>query len=195
MSSKRIGIYPGTFDPIHVGHIAFALQVLENAKLDYLYFLPERLPRRKEGVTHYAHRTAMLRRAIRPHARFGILDIPDKRFTVMKTLPNIRRIVGSDTALVFLFGSDVAAYLPTWPHAEVFAREAEFCIGLRGGADLVAVRRAMQTLVPDEKCTIIHTFAADVSSSKVRRAIRAGQWAYGVLRSAYSYAKQEWLYV
>lgn len=193
--AKRIGIYPGTFDPVHVGHIAFALQALESAKLDYLYFLPERRPRRKGDVTHYGHRVAMLRRAIRPHARFGLLDVPERHFTVVKTLPGIRRFVDSEATLVFLFGSDVATYLPAWPYIEALTREAEFCIGLRSGATEEAVRSVMTAVVRDDKITVIHAFAADVSSSKVRRAIHAERWAYGVLRSVYGYAKQEWLYV
>ena len=180
---------------MHVGHIAFALQAVKDARLDHLYFLPERQPRRKTGVTHYGHRVAMLRRAIRPHASFGILDLPDRYFTVIKTLPGIRHFVGRDVVPVFLFGSDVADYLPTWPHADGLAREAEFCIGLRKGADEKTTRRSMEQLVPPDKITFIHAFASDISSSKVRRAIRTGRWAYGVLRSVYNYAKQEWLYV
>ena len=46
----RIGIYAGTFDPVHAGHVAFALQSLEAAKLDRVYFLPERRPRGKRQV-------------------------------------------------------------------------------------------------------------------------------------------------
>jgi cytidyltransferase-like protein len=63
-TQSRIGIYSGTFDPVHAGHMAFALQAMQEAKLDRLYFLPERRPRYKQGVEHFAHRVAMLERAI-----------------------------------------------------------------------------------------------------------------------------------
>jgi len=100
----RVGIYPGTFDPVHVGHIAFALQAMKSAKLDYLYFLPERSPRRKTDITHYGHRVAMLRRAIRPHVQFGLLDLPTKQFSVLKTLPELRKHVGQEATVVFVVG-------------------------------------------------------------------------------------------
>jgi nicotinate-nucleotide adenylyltransferase len=47
---KKIGIFAGTFDPIHEGHVAFAQAVLADLSLDKIYFLPERQPRRKTNV-------------------------------------------------------------------------------------------------------------------------------------------------
>lgn len=195
MNHRRVGIYAGTFDPVHVGHIAFALQAMTVARLDYLYFLPERSPRRKEAVTHYGHRVAMLRRAIRPHANFGILDLSDKHFTVLKSLPAMRRSVGPDARLIFLVGSDVAMYLPTWEHVDTLAREVELCIGLRGSATEGMITRVLLPLFSHTQLYITRAFASDVSSSKVRSAIRGQRWAYGLLRSVYGYARLEWLYI
>jgi len=192
----RVGIYPGTFDPVHVGHIAFALQAMKSAKLDYLYFLPERSPRRKTDITHYGHRVAMLRRAIRPHVQFGLLDLPTKQFSVLKTLPELRKHVGQEATVVFLVGSDVAMYLPSWDNVETFARQAELCVGLRDDATEAMVRSVLAPLsFSNERLHIVRAFAADVSSSKVRSAIGGGRLAYGLLRSVYGYARQEWLYI
>jgi len=77
----------GTFNPVHAGHMAFALQSLKEAKLDMIYFLPERQPRHKQGVEHFAHRVAMLQRAIRPYRRFGVLELTDVNFTPERTKP------------------------------------------------------------------------------------------------------------
>lgn len=193
--NRRIGIYPGTFDPVHVGHMAFALQAMKTAKLDYLYFLPERSPRRKNHASHYGHRFAMLRRAIRPHGKLGIIDVPTKQFTVLKTIPEIRKRTGNDATLVFLVGSDVAMYLPTWDNVQVLTHQAELCVGLREKTTSSMVRNVLSPLVPEKRLYIVRAFAADVSSSKIRSAIRAGGLAYGLLRSVYSYARQEWLYL
>jgi nicotinate-nucleotide adenylyltransferase len=73
MANNRIGIYSGTFDPVHSGHISFALQSLKAAKLDKVYFLPERRPRNKQQVEHFGHRVAMLKRAIKPYPEFNVL--------------------------------------------------------------------------------------------------------------------------
>lgn len=196
LNMRRIGIYPGTFDPVHVGHIAFALQAMKTAQLDYLYFLPERHPRRKDGATHYGHRVAMLRRAIRPHVDFGLLDLTDKHFSVVKTLPELRTHIGDDATLVFLVGSDVAMYLPSWDNVEIFARNTELCVGLRGDATEAMIKNVLAPLsYSSGRLHIIHAFAADVSSSKVRSAIGGGRLVYGLLRSVYGYARQEWLYI
>src|SRR5689334_19827674 len=88
----RIGVYAGTFDPVHSGHLSFALQAQTEAKLDEVYFLPERMPRHKTGVEHYGHRVAMLKRAIEPHAALSLVELVDKRFTVNKTMPQLHRV-------------------------------------------------------------------------------------------------------
>ena len=81
---SKVGIFSGTFDPVHAGHIAFALEAMESAGLDKVYFLPESMPRRKSGVTHYAHRLAMLELALKPYNKLSILELPDKQFSVVK---------------------------------------------------------------------------------------------------------------
>ena len=78
----RVGIYAGTFDPVHVGHISFALQSLTAANLDSIYFAPERRPRNKQQVEHFAHRVAMIKRAIRPYRKFAILELVDTSFSI-----------------------------------------------------------------------------------------------------------------
>jgi nicotinic acid mononucleotide adenylyltransferase len=72
---SRIGIYAGTFDPVHAGHVSFALHAMTVAQLDEVYFLPERLPRYKPGAAHFAHRVAMLKRAVKPHPDLQIIEL------------------------------------------------------------------------------------------------------------------------
>src|SRR3569623_1388715 len=114
---SRVGIYAGTFDPVHAGHISFALQALEAAQLDQVCFLPERKPRGKEGVEHFGHRVAMLRRAIKPYRQFSIIELVDISFSVEQALPELQRLF-PQAQLVFLFGSDVVTNVPQWPHAD-----------------------------------------------------------------------------
>ena len=67
---KRIGIFAGTFDPVHKGHISFALQAIEAAGLDEVVFLPEPRPRHKQSVTDQSHRIAMINLAIKAYPKF-----------------------------------------------------------------------------------------------------------------------------
>ena len=131
---RRIGIYAGTFDPVHTGHVAFALQAMEKAKLDKLYFLPERRPRHKKGVEHFGHRVAMLQRAVKPHPKFAVLELDDVSFSIERTLPRLKREFLSDQ-LVFLFGSDAIQHLGNWPLAERLLASSELVIGLRSQDD------------------------------------------------------------
>ena len=91
--SKRIGIYAGAFDPVHKGHVSFALQAIELAGLDEVAFVPEPRPRNKAGVTHLSHRIAMLRLAVKGHPKLKILEVPDKQFLVATSLPRLRAAI------------------------------------------------------------------------------------------------------
>jgi nicotinate-nucleotide adenylyltransferase len=192
---SRIGIYAGTFDPVHSGHIAFALQALQATQLDKIYFLPERQPRAKPSSTHFGHRVAMLKRALAPHKQFEILELVDVNFSVQRTLPELKRqFEGSE--LVFLFGSDVVAQLADWPNAERLMREGEMVIGLRNQDDRTSLHATIETWPAQPKVVnILASYAPEVSSGKVRSALRRRQVAKGMLTSVERYSNHHWLYV
>lgn len=192
---KRIGIYPGTFDPVHTGHIAFALQSREAAKLDKIYFLPERRPRDKQNVEHFAHRVAMLRDAIKPHPQFKVIELVDISFNVQRTLPKLQSMFEGDE-LVFLFGSDIAKKLGTWPLSERLLTSSELVIGLRHEDKREEVKDAVESW-PGAPLGVrlVDSFAPEVSSSKVRNALRLNRQTRGVLRSVEKYSNRNWLYI
>ena len=194
MASKKIGIYAGTFDPVHAGHVAFALQAVEAAGLDQLYFLPERRPRGKHHVEHFGHRVAMLREAIRPHPQFAVLELPDTSFSVRYTLPRLRKQFGRKQ-LFFLFGSDVINHIQQWPQAERLLKY-ELIIGLRGKDNSEKLQRAIaEWKVQPKAVTLLNSHAPEVSSGKIRRALRLGRRAKGSLPSVARYSNRHWLYV
>ena len=192
---KRVGIYSGTFDPVHTGHITFAMQALLAARLDELYFLPERQPRRGKTPEHFGHRVAMLKRAVRPHNGMDVLEVTSKQFTVLKTLPELKKRFQNDQ-LIFLLGSDVALFMPTWPHADQLIARVEFFVGLRGDVEEKYVRDALcDAGVPENKLQIVKSFARNVTSGKIRTALRNKHSVDGLLASVNRYALQEWLYL
>jgi len=192
---NRLGIYAGTFDPVHSGHIAFALQALQAAQLDKIYFLPERQPRGKPGSTHFGHRVAMLKRALAPYKQFEILELVDVNFSVQRTLPQLKKQFES-SALVFLFGSDVVARLADWQNAERLLSGGELVIGLRNQDDRASLHAIIETWPAQPKVVnILASYAPKVSSGKVRAALRRHQSAKGVLTSVERYSNHHWLYV
>ena len=194
-TASRVGIYAGTFDPVHAGHLAFALQAIEAAKLDAVYLMPERTPVRKPHVTHYAHRVAMISHATQPYLDIEVLETEDRAFSVVKTLPRLEaRFSGAQ--LIFICGSDVLAYMHTWPRIEQLLMRAELCVGVRQGESRASVEKAIQDLpVKPLVVTVIDSYAAFVSSSTIRGAIRSHRYTSGLLQSVVVYAKREWLYV
>lgn len=192
---KRIGIYAGTFNPIHAGHIAFALQAKDAAALDELWFLPERKPRYKSGVEHFGHRVAMIRTAIKPYRQFKILELPDVSFSIAKTLPALQKTF-ADAQLVFLFGSDVVPALHRWPHIEQLFRASELVIGLRQDDEEQTIKHTIERWPSQPIDTTLFTsYAADVSSTKIRQALLHGEVSNGLLRSVQKYSNHHWLYV
>jgi nicotinate-nucleotide adenylyltransferase len=195
LKRKRIGIYAGTFDPVHAGHLAFALQSIQAADLDAVHFVPERKPRSKQGVEHFGHRVAMLNRAIRPHPQFGVIELVDVSFTIKRTLTELQKQFPHDQ-LVFLMGSDVAAVLPTWPHADKLLQTCELVIGIRDAHELEAVQLEIEDwLTKPLAATVFTSHAPEVTSSKVRHALRTGNTAKGLLHSVAKYSNKHWLYV
>lgn len=191
----RIGIYVGAFDPVHAGHVAFALQAIGEAGLDEVIFLPERRPRFRIGPEHYAHRIAMLKAALAPHPRLSVLEVVESRFSFRRTVPNLR-VMFPDAVFAFIGGMDMVASLSSWPYADVHLSQSELIVSTPPGQQETEIARLVRSAgVRPRKLRCIQNFAADVASSEIRQALRTGQYTPGLLMSVRRYAKREWLYV
>ena len=118
-AQKRIALYGGTFDPVHVGHVEIARRVSELFEIDKLLFIPAQMAPHKIGrpVTHPIHRYAMLALATQDDPRLAIstfeLDAPDRRYTV-ETIEHFQRELGDSVELFFIMGADSWAEITTW---------------------------------------------------------------------------------
>lgn len=192
---NRVGVFSGTFDPVHAGHIAFALQAMTAAKLDKLYFLPERKPRTKQGTEHFAHRLAMLKAAVRPYPDMDVLEFDDISFSVRRTLPKLR-IMFSGAQLVLLVGSDVVPDMITWPLIGQLFSEIELVVGMRENQTVKETRSHIAAWQqPPKTVTLINAHAPDVSSSSIRAGIGSRKQVKGLLKSVAKYSNRHWLYV
>ena len=188
-----MGIYSGAFDPVHAGHVAFALRAAKRAKLDRVYVMPEREPRGKQSE-HYGHRVAMIRRALRPYKHTAVLETVERRFTARRTLARLRQRFPS-AQLVFLLGSDSAKGIGSWPHVEELMRQSEVCVALRrDDSEQDAIDIFSGLSVPPQRLWLMESSERHVSSSAIRVAIGTGKTALGMLKSVYNYARREWLY-
>jgi len=167
--ARRIGIFPGTFHPIHQGHIAFALAAATTCDLQTVYFLPEHTPRGKHCPMALSDRVQYIDTAIEQHSRLDRIVLDDSQFTVARTLPLLRNQF-PDTQLTLLIGSDVAHSLPHWDDIGDLVPHVEFAIGIRSdhsATDINAVLQNSGTGHPI-RYKIITSPHADLSSTKVR---------------------------
>ena len=114
-----MGVYGGTFDPVHFGHLRIAEELAEILRLDEVRFLPAGHPRLRsdpEGSQH--HRKTMLHEAIRDNRRFLLDDREFKRSGESYSVVSLRELrnefVEKSTAFCFIMGADAFLKLPDW---------------------------------------------------------------------------------
>lgn len=193
--TKRIGIFSGVFDPIHLGHVGFALAAAREAKLDEVYFLIEAQPRRKSGVTHQAHRAAMAKLALASHSKLKLLELPDRQLSVTKTLPRLNQQF-PDAKLVFIAGADMLEHMPDWPLVGRLLEQMELLVGTKGNIEKNTIKSLIKSLpAQPKKLFIITSPSPDISSKNIRDALQSGKSAKGITPSVDGYIKKNWLYV
>lgn len=187
----RVGIYAGNFDPVHLGHITFALQTLEIARLDKIIFLPERQPQFDGALAHFGHRAAMISRAIRPYPRFYSLELPDAYLSAELTLPKLRRsFPGAE--LVLMQSSDACPDRQLKPKILNFSSNFELAIGISPGRP--APDLAWTKKFSTHRINLIEEILPPVDLQAIRGALLSGNSAVGVLASVRRYAARNWLY-
>jgi nicotinate-nucleotide adenylyltransferase len=188
-----VGVYAGSFDPIHAGHIVFALKAQKLTGLEHVYFMPERRPARQQSPEHYVHRVAMLRGALKPHRQFSVLDLPDAHLT-LASLPRLRRTVPPEAELHLL----VTASQLLWPAEPLppLYRQARLIVAVTSQdqmAEVLARFRSDEAHVAN--LTFIDISSEHISSAAVRRGLRQGRAVRGLLPSVLKYARRQWLYL
>ncbi len=191
---KRIGVLSGTFDPVHKGHIAFALLAIDKADLDMVYFAPEVKPRRKPQVTHFAHRVAMLKLATRPYKQLGVLELPDRYFLARTTLPKLQqKFPGCQIHL--LLGSDLFEHMPTWPNVELMISKVGLVVGARGTYEVSEALVKLPSLPTQPlEFHVLDSVERQTSSASIRQQLIDGKSTDQIVPSVSKYARDNWLY-
>jgi nicotinate-nucleotide adenylyltransferase len=217
---KRIALYGGTFDPVHVGHIAVAHGLLKLFGLDELLFIPAALaPHKRESkVTGALHRYALLALATRHEPQMLIstveLDQPERPYT-FETLALMQERLGHEAQLFFVMGADSWMEITTWREWErvltltnqiVVARPGyewnalhvtpevrERIVDLRGAQELAREVEASS----EAKIYVTDAVNMDVSATMIRRAIREARdadWLRLVTPAVADYIRKYGLY-
>jgi nicotinate-nucleotide adenylyltransferase len=168
----NIGLFGGTFDPVHRGHLALARTALDQYKMSRIYFVPANLPphKQRQPLSPFVHRFAMLALATGQEKAFvpSLLEAPEEDRTPARrtkdqpekpnyTIDTIRRLKQSfktSDKLFVLIGMDAFADIAKWHQAEALFRECEFVVANRPGYSLADVANALpETLRPRPEVT------------------------------------------
>ena len=193
-AQRRIALYGGTFDPVHIGHIEIARRVLQLFEIEKVVFIPAQMAPHKIGrdVTEPIHRYAMLALATQDDPQLTIssfeLDDPDRRYTV-DTIAHFQRVLGDEAELFFIMGADSWSEITTWREWERLLTMTNHIVVTRPGYEpltthvgavgerIVDLRGIKISRKGAKAQSIAFTDAVmkDVSATKIRRLASEGR--------------------
>jgi nicotinate-nucleotide adenylyltransferase len=170
-AEQKIGIYGGSFDPIHLGHLLVAQAAIEELGLDKLFFIPAAQspfkPENKMAADNF--RLQLLRLALAGKTNCEVDEQEIKRSGISYTIETLRDYAKKFPAakLFYLIGADNAAKLNEWREAAELAELAEFVAAPRPGGVLAI-------FPPPFRGRTLRGFPFGVSSSEIRARVKAG---------------------
>ena len=182
--SGSIGVLGGTFDPIHLGHLAIGEEVREALGLEVVLFVPTRAPVHKPGrpVSLPEDRVAMVAAAIAGNPRFALSrlevdrDGPSYAVDTLEALAAGARSVGREPELTFILSAEAYAGLPSWHRPDRVLELCRMAVVPRPGAP-VADPAAMGRTVPgaETRTLVLDGPLLAVSGSVIRARVAAGR--------------------
>lgn len=200
-AGRRIGIFGGTFDPVHMGHLIMAEQCREQARLDEVWFVPAADPPHKKPQAPFGRRVEMLALAIAGNAAFRIdeleKDRPGPNYTV-DTLEEFRQRYPT-YSFFFALGSDSLPDLPHWRDPAGIVQRAALLVVARPGWQVPPLEQLRRTLgLLDEvalQVEMVEVPLIDTSSTDLRRRAAEGRsLRYLVPRAVECYILEHRLY-
>ena len=220
----NIGLFGGTFDPIHRGHVNVARAAAERFKLKEVWFVPADVPphKQKAPVTSYFHRYSMVALALTGEPDFlpSLLEAPEPEAHVERrpsySIDTVRRVkagLRKRDRLYFLIGIDAFRDIATWHEAEALLRECDFIVAARPGYSLddvvgslpkalrpsVAEMRKQKDAglleLPGVRLHLLPETHEDVSATQIRAAMQSGTRLKKLVPDAVAeYIRKERLY-
>jgi nicotinate-nucleotide adenylyltransferase len=182
-ATRRLGVLGGTFDPVHVGHVAVARAARDELGLDQVLLVPAGMPPHKIGVpmAPAADRLAMVELAVDGEDRLRAsrveIDRQGPSWTVdtVTGLLEAARAAGRDDELTLILSADAFAGLPAWHEPEHLLRLARVAVAPRpgtGAPSLDALPAELRAVAAG--ITILRGPNLDISATEIRRRVAAG---------------------
>jgi nicotinate-nucleotide adenylyltransferase len=176
----KIGIFGGTFNPVHNGHLALAKAALKQLSLEKIIFIPTFISPHKDTIELVSpqHRLKMLELAISGTAKFKTsryeLDRNQISYSI-NTVKYLKRLYPQHTQFFFLIGADTLAEIEKWKDIDTLLKLCKFAVADRQGFGIAKKHGEIET---------IKMKPVDISSTEIRKRIKAGKSVKGFLPAA-----------
>jgi nicotinate-nucleotide adenylyltransferase len=168
---KKAGIFGGTFDPVHLGHLITARSVLEQRQLDKIIFMPCYVSPHKTDKTSSSplHRLNMVKLAIENYEGFALSDYEIKKEGVSYTIDTIIELKKSFDEIELIIGYDSLVNFETWKEPDKLVELAKLIVMKRNNSD---ARTKEKTSRFFNRAIFVDTPVIDISSTLIRERIK-----------------------
>ena len=180
---KRIGIFGGTFNPIHMGHLIMAEEACQQHHLSKILFIPAYIPPHKyvKDLTEAHHRYQMIKAAISGKSKFEVSDLEIMREGKSYTIDTVQEILdhyGKDCEVFLIMGADSLNELELWKNIKRLSQLCHFVIVNRPGFNTGASARLVEIIgsnnVLDMERLEIEIDPVGISSTDIRKRLNDG---------------------
>jgi nicotinate-nucleotide adenylyltransferase len=163
----KIGIYGGSFNPIHFGHIFLAEYIKEELNFDKILFVPVGIPSHRENnLIDYEHRVNMINLSIKNNKDFELCEIEKNKISyTYDTYKELKKIYPNDE-LYEIIGEDSASYLHKWKDYEEMKEKVKFIVAKRANSNYVST---------EKNITVLKSPIIEISASDIRTRIKMGK--------------------
>lgn len=202
----KIGIYGGTFNPIHLGHLTAARAAVERLGLDRLLFIPAGLPPHKElaadtpSVQHRLEMTRLGAQALELPVTAEVCDMELRRRGKSYTADTVAALARQypDAELWLLMGTDMFLSFQNWYKPQAIAKHCGLCAFGRSRSDTEELLRcqgdALRSAYRAKVTTLLLPEVVEISSTQLRESLRRGEGRAYLAPTVYGYILREGLY-
>lgn len=181
MAGKRIAVYSGSFNPLHIGHLAIIRHILEVAGFDMVYLVVSPKNPLKDSISSDSadSRIKAAREAVARHFSEGVkvddieTGMPEPHYTI-RTLKALQEREPENT-FTLVIGADNLASMRRWREYSLILKDFGVAVFPRSGFDLEAISKALMEEDSEYRISILNAEMVDISSTIIREAIASGQ--------------------
>lgn len=173
---RKTGIFGGTFDPIHMGHLMIGESARESLGLERVIYIPSGCSYMKENVSTAEHRYKMTELAISGNPYFEVSDIETKRAGDTYTYETLEKLRACypDDLFYFIVGADTIFSISSWKNPELVFQNCTLAVSVREGYDMEAINQEIDSLTKKYQANVC-LFALnriDISSTQIREKLQ-----------------------